>query len=279
MLCAVRFFKQQEPDPHGLAGIALAPGLTFALNLAEDRSAVECRFPLGVVFGHSPEHAVAVEMQDVDGGLGVVVKALDQGLQCGGPKELPRDATGGMLFQRIEHRPRIGPRINEPGITRTADHKQQMQVFLRLDGKRRASAGSARDPAADANVRLFAKQERARRIVQQLPRQGEDRRIQRVDGEHALLGGTLAESQVRLDRFHRRKHGFEKRFADFRQPRFDAFGFLIVGIGASGRPVRFDVPAEVAAVLTGNRVPEFERPGIRTAERDFDLRAGSEFER
>ena len=50
----------------------------------------------------------------------IISQSLDNRIERGRPEEFPGNATGGVFLRGVPHRLGIGPRIDEPGIGRTA---------------------------------------------------------------------------------------------------------------------------------------------------------------
>lgn len=154
-----------------------------------------------------------------------------------------------------------------------------MKAVLGVDAKRFTSARGAGNPAADADVRFFSKQEGAGGIVQQFPGKRENRGVLGVNGEHTLPVVGILKAIEQTLRGAVVEHGFEERLADFGQPGLDATGFLIVRIGQRLGAVRFDVPADVGPILLGDGIGEVQFPGIRAVERDVGFGIARKIER
>lgn len=176
-----------------------------------------------------------------------------------------------MFLQGVEHRLGIGPRIDKPGIGGTTDDEQQVKAIFGVDAKRFPSARGSGNPAADADVRFFSKEECAGGIVQQFPGKRENRGVLGVDGEHTLPVVSILKAVEHTLRGAIVEHRFEECLADFGQPGFDATGFLVVRIGQRLGAVRFDVPADVGPILFGDGIDEGQFPGICAFERDVDF--------
>ena len=76
-----------------------------------------------------------------------------------------------MLLQRIDHRLRIGARIEKARFFGAADNEEQMQAILSFYLKGIAPARSAGDFPADADMGPLANEEQAIGIMEQLPGQ------------------------------------------------------------------------------------------------------------
>ena len=109
-----------------------------------------------------------------------------------------------MLIEGIEHGGGVGARIEEPGSLRATHDEEEVQPILGLHLEGRAATARPGQTAPDADL-PEEEHASARRIVEQLPGQGEDGGMLGADREESRvvlrileavedpLGGALAE--------------------------------------------------------------------------------------
>ena len=215
---------------------------------------------------------MAVEVEDVHGGLFAIFQAFHEGVERGRAQDLPGDPTRRMRSDGVEHGPGVRARVEKARAFRPADHEKQVEALLGLHPERRPAAGGARQPAADADARILLKEmdAAAGRIAKQLPGDGQDLRVLGAHGEEAgavlPVLEPLEEAQGRAV-----EDGAEQGLADLGKPGGDPGGVAVVGIAQRMRAVDLQIPGQVAPVRGSHGIRERKQSGRLAVEGRLDV--------